>query len=831
MNIYSMLKKILPFFFILLVVLGFFYKVIFKDHVLVDMSALSDKLPWSAYLPAFFQGERPPYTSSDSSTVYFPTFKFYGAEFQKGHFPLWWPYLTGGYPIFANSTSLMFSLTSPLFIFFAPEIAYSWSIIIKIFLAGIGFFLYLRLLKIKGWAAVFGALAYMLNTLVMLKLEIPWMTQTLWSIPFIFFCLEKVFQTRKFSYSALATIFLSLQFIAAHPQTGFYVTGFAFLYVLVKLAGSVKAVKNFKKLLVYAIFPFILMPALAAVQLLPMLELQNLGHRSPNELAQWITPLHLFTAITPQIFGDTQNNFQVLSKIERNALHLLHLDFPPISLPYIGFLPLLFALLACGKKIRQKLEIKFFFWVSLLLVLLQLLTPLWAKGVLHLPLVNKMWNTYRANIIYIFASSVLAAYGLNYFFQKAQASKKRLFNILKGFTVVLVILLAFCLLLRLPVVKNLFLQTGEKISVKYFLKTNPEQGINYYQNELLDWYQALKDHFSLLNTGVYIPLALLTATAVLLILFYRRKIKLSSLKVLFLLITLADLFYIGWFYNPIPTKRRDVFPEIPPVTFLKQDHSLYRVSSTDGWNVIFPNALANYNVSDIGVEYNIYPLRYDEYMSFIENNDRANLENQFHTNLWLTRYNSPLLDLFNVKYILTPPEQEIKDEGFKLVYNQEMNIYENQKALPRVFLVPQVEVITEDIKILERLNNSAFNPLKTAVFEETPHLQRSQDLQDSYAMITQYTPNQINIRTNLTHNGFLIFSDLYYPGWQVYIDGKKDKIYRANYLARGVALTQGEHNVIFKFEPKNVKIGTYISAGTFLFLTTVGIISLRKKKK
>ncbi|MFA4880072.1 MAG: YfhO family protein [Candidatus Doudnabacteria bacterium] len=826
-----MLKKILPFFFILLVVLGFFYKVIFENHVLVDMSALSDKLPWSAYLPTFFQGERPPYTSSDSSTVYFPTFKFYGAEFQKGHFPLWWPYLTGGYPIFANSTSLMLSFTSPLFIFFAPEIAYSWSIIIKIFLAGIGFFLYLRLLKIKAWAGIFGTLAYILNTLVMLKLEIPWMTQTLWSIPFIFFCLEKVFQTRKFFYSALATIFLSLQFIAAHPQTGFYVTGFAFLYVLMKLAGLSKAAKNLKRLLVYAIFPFILMSALAAVQLLPMLELQNLGHRSPNELAQWITPWHLLTALAPQMFGDTQTNFQTFAKIERNALHLLHLDFSPISLPYIGFLPLLFALLACGKKMRQKLEIKFFFWASLLLILLQLLTPLWAKGALHLPLVSKMWNTYRANIIYVFASSVLVAYGLNYFFQKPRASKKRVFNILKGFSAVLVILLAFCLFLRLPWVKNLFLQTGEKISVKYFLETNPEQGINYYQNELLDWYQILKDHFSLFDASVYTPLALLAATSVLLILFYQRKVKICSLKVLFLLLTLADLFYIGWFYNPMPTKRGDVFPEIPPVAFLKQDHSLYRVSSTDGWNVIFPNALANYNVSDIGVEYNIYLLRYDEYMSFIENNDRANLTNQFHTNLWLTRYNSPLLDLFNVKYILTPPEQKIKDEGFKLVYNQEIKIYENQKALPRVFLVPQAEVITEDIKILERLNNSAFNPLKTAVFEETPHLQGSQDLQDSYAMITQYTPNQISIKTNLTHNGFLIFSDLYYPGWQVYIDGKKDKIYRANYLARGVALTQGKHNVIFKFEPKNVKIGAYISATTFLLLITIGIISLRKKKK
>jgi len=824
-------KKILPFLLIILIALGFFYKVVFENHVLVDMSALSDKLPWSAYLPKFFQGERPPYTSSDSSTVYFPTFKFYGIEFQDGHFPLWWPYLAGGYPIFANSTTLMLSFTSSLFIFLTPEIAYSWSIIIKIILAGIGFFLYLRLLKIKTWPGVFGALAYMLNTLVMLKLEIPWMTQTLWSAPFIFFFLEKVFQTRKFFYSILAAVFLSLQFIAAHPQTGLYITGFALLYVFIKVICSVKKTKNLKKLLLYILLPFILIPGIAAVQLLPMLELQNLGHRSPNELAQWITPLHLLTALIPQFFGDTQTNFQIFSKIERNIFHPLHLDYPPISLPYIGFLPFLFALFATGKKIRQSIEIKFFLVIALCLVLLQIFTPLWGKEALHIPLINKMWNTYRVNIIYVFASSVLAAYGLNYFFQKPQASKKRLFNILKSFTVILVILIAFCLSLKLPGVKNLFLSAGEKFSVHYFLSTNPKQGIDYYRNELLDWYNAFKNHFNLLNPSIYTPLILLVATSVLLFLFYHRKIKPHFLKTSFLIITLADLFYIGWFYNPMPTRREDVFPDIPPVSFLKQDHSLYRVSSTDGWNVVFPNTFANYNISDIGVEYNIYPLRYDEYMSFIENDDRADLAHQFHTNLWLTRYNSPLLDLFNVKYILTPPEQEIKDEGFKLVYDQEMRIYENQKALPRVFLVPEVKVIQNSKKILNTLSDPAFNPLQTAIFEEEPPQLGSKNLSGSSLAIIKYETNKVEMGAKLTADGFLIFSDPYYPGWKVYIDGKEDKIYRANYLSRGIALKKGEHEVIFKFEPKSVERGLYISSATMIIIIGLEFISIFKNKK
>lgn len=824
-----MLKKLLPILFLVIVTLAFFYKVVFFDYVLVDMSSLANKLPWVSYLPESLTAQKIPHTHSDSAALYFPIFKFYSEQFKTGNFPTWMPSLAGGYPVLANSTNLMLNPFSLLMLLLSPELGYTWSIILKIMLAGIGMFLYLRLLKLQRSSALWGALAYMLNSLVMLKLEIPWMTQALWSFPFIIFFLEKTLRQKRFVWAALTALFLACQFVGANPQTGIYVTCFVALYALSKwvLGLRTRGFSLSKKTLILLLSIFLLLPLLAAIQLLPMLELVLHGHRAPNESPMWITPVHLLTSTFPQILGHDYYSSEVISKIERNILRLISLDYATTTLPYLGLAPLLLAITIAIKKFSKNKYILFFTVVSLGLILIQLTTPLWAEITQKIPLLNKMWNTYRINIVLIFSLSALTAFGLDALLKKPQNLKKIIKRVSVAFTILIISGLILTMIFQLPFFQNALQKKGLQISQKYY----HEHTDKYYQYELAYWLYILKIHLHPLQPTFLLPLGLLFAIIATQFLFYRKRIRMRGLILNLFVITLVDLFLIGWFYNPMLTQKENVFPKILPIEFLKKDPSLFRVSSTDGWWVIFPDTLAAYDLADIGVEHNLYPLRYNEYLSFVENNQRASLDNPFHSNLWLTRYDSPLLDFFNVKYIITPPDQKIKEEKFSLVYDAEIKIYKNKEVLPRAFLVPRVEVQSNREKILNRLNEPQFDPLKSAIFEKTPPQSGSETLQGSQLAILEYEPEMIRIKANLTHNGFLILADNYYPGWQVYVDQKPQQIYAANYISRGVALPAGEHEVVFKYKPASIRIGFWISLLTFLgiLLTFFGKFLIKKR--
>ena len=65
--------------------------------------------------------------------------------------------------------------------------------------------------------------------------------------------------------------------------------------------------------------------------------------------------------------------------------------------------------------------------------------------------------------------------------------------------------------------------------------------------------------------------------------------------------------------------------------------------------------------------------------------------------------------------------------------------------------------------------------------------------------------------------GLLVLSDQNYPGWQVSVDGKKDRIYTVNGFMRGVYLSAGRHKVVYSYEPDSLKLGLMLFAlGVFL---------------
>jgi hypothetical protein len=171
------------------------------------------------------------------------------------------------------------------------------------------------------------------------------------------------------------------------------------------------------------------------------------------------------------------------------------------------------------------------------------------------------------------------------------------------------------------------------------------------------------------------------------------------------------------------------------------------------------------------------------------------------------------------------------EQRWELDYEQDIKIYRNKKVFPRAFIVPEVEVIKEEDKILERISSEQFNPRKVAILEEHIHelkltANTSRQTSNSRAEIIDYQANSIEISAKMHSDGFLLLSENYYPGWKAYVDGKEERIYRADYLLRAIPLSLGRHRVSFVFAPFSFKLGLWSGLITLFSLT--GYLAYRR---
>ncbi|MBW4540341.1 MAG: YfhO family protein [Myxacorys chilensis ATA2-1-KO14] len=155
-------------------------------------------------------------------------------------------------------------------------------------------------------------------------------------------------------------------------------------------------------------------------------------------------------------------------------------------------------------------------------------------------------------------------------------------------------------------------------------------------------------------------------------------------------------------------------------------------------------------------------------------------------------------------------------------------VYENQQAMPRAWLVPEVvamaqEDILRTIKTSKLPDGRPYDPSQIALTEEDFTL-KSLPQKLATAKTTLISDTQVEVQTESTAPAFLVLSDVYYPGWRVSIDGKSTHLFSANYVLRGVSLPEGRHTVKFEFKPQSFHVGVGISTAALFVL---GYVLLR----
>jgi hypothetical protein len=263
--------------------------------------------------------------------------------------------------------------------------------------------------------------------------------------------------------------------------------------------------------------------------------------------------------------------------------------------------------------------------------------------------------------------------------------------------------------------------------------------------------------------------------------------------------------------------RAKAFQTPPYITFLKKDSMPFRVYGISG--CLFPNTATAFGLDDIGVYEALFVKRFTDYIRELVDSSFFN-ERSFHA------FRGHIRDPANVKYlilpknILIPPEHESR-LSLKVVYKDEVTIYERLNALPRIMIRHRADVVADSKQALRYLKNN-YDICNRVLLDSLPSgVSLAPDLpvhDSSSVRIIDYGINSKIFAVNMEHDGFLIVNDVNYPGWRVRVDGKVKELLSANYLFQSVFVPAGKHLVEFEFRPPSFLIGLLISVLTLVFI-------------
>jgi hypothetical protein len=287
-------------------------------------------------------------------------------------------------------------------------------------------------------------------------------------------------------------------------------------------------------------------------------------------------------------------------------------------------------------------------------------------------------------------------------------------------------------------------------------------------------------------------------------------------------LTVVDLWIVDRkFFETVPPPEQ-MFAADDVADFLRAQPGRDRV-----WVLPFPpgavyrgqagNYLMHFNVDQAGGEHGNQLQRYNEYVG-------AGKEVYVD---WHNFLEDPaFLDAANIRYIVSGVE--FQDPRLREVHRGSALVYENLGALPRAYLVSQAVATNRPEGALEMMRRQDFDPRTTAVVnaERAPALP-AEPLQGS-AQVVQYTPDRVVVRTRQNREALLVLADNFYKGWVARIDGREAPILRTNHTFRGVVVGPGEHEIVFTFEPVDLRIGFLIYAAGLALLALYGVFLLAR---
>ncbi len=755
---------------------------------------------------------------------------------RQGELPLWNPYILAGVPFLAaGQHSAMYPL-SALFYVLPLWAAYGWYAALHLWLAGWLTYILGRTLRLSRPAALLAGIAFMFGGLMVTHQVFPMIVGAAVWLALLLTAIERIARRAEAGAPyglaslpdlALGAFALGMAMLAGHPEMYYYVGLTAAAFGLWRGLGIARSQGARRALGAWALLAAIALVGigLGAAQWMPLLELVQSNWREGGaafeEVLGWAWPKRgLLALLMPDFFGNPSHHSYLdlftgqVTPVTVNALgNAIDSVYWGIKnyvegSGYIGVLPLVLAAIGL---LRRRKPAGFFALLALFSLACVFGTPLYYL-VYRLPGFSQVHTPFRWIYPYSLSAALLAGIGLDAMWEQRQAAQRRLarwLDWLADRAVPWATLLAGAGVLGGLGASLLFKERATALAERVMerLARAPEA---FADGRMFYSYQAR----NLLILG----LALAAGGALLALRrrFRRRALWGAGLA----LVLLAELFAVGYGFYPRVDPALVAY-RTPALEFLQADPDLFRITTYGDDKTLQPNTAMLYGLADIRGYDSIIPRQYVEYMRLVHPqgmlpyNQIAPVPGGSPEAL-----DSPLLDLLNVKYVVTT--QTIERPGYTLAYEGEVRIYENADALPRAFLVPRARVVADDAERQAAL--LALDPRYEVILEEPLEEPLPEAPPDPFPLEVEaihYTINEVTITVDTPAPAMLVLADSYFPGWVAYIrppdvaDPEQAEraltLYRADGNFRAVQVPAGRHVVRFKYSPDAVKFGLYLS--------------------
>jgi len=780
-------KDLLAVAFLVVLITVFFAGELFTDRTLVTFR-LTNAFPWLTESSP--EDRDQPSVTSDCTFSYYPRRVFATRMIRQGNVPFWNPHQFGGTPFLAAfQTMVFYPVNIPLYAL-DPATQMDLFIYLHFLIAAVFAYLLGRKLKMSAPASVVTALTYTFCGFMVTRYGQPTFISTASWLPAVLFFGEHLIERPGFRRMGLLSLIISLSILAGFPQL-VMITIYALLgYMLIRVIMLSGRPRRARVAIMLAVLVAVGVACLVcAFQILPTYELSRFSFRKVLPYEMVLSSAHhrlvSLKYFIPDILGHPRDIGVLSTNLKKVPVGPAFGQNYVSTTGYVGVLPLLLALLALSRPRKRLIP---FIALSALALLVVFGSPLLEVFYRVLPGFN-FSRIDRVIVVYMVSMAVLAGYGFDGV-RDGSASRRSLFIGL-GFLAFVAVLAGWLFASGFNLIHGM---VGGDVSREAFVE---------FASRKVYW---------------FVGLGILSS---LLLLFGRRPWFGRSLLVAGVFgVILLDLIPNAMGFK-VTQPADGIMPKSTLVDALKSDPGQWRFVKFKA-DIIPSNTATILSLDDAhgydALNINHYVEVVGALDSTVTHVSNAALRRRIGPVVDKKALDSKILDLLNVKYVLTLGERQGKWRRPTALVNED--------HLPRAFLVAGPHFFESYETMLEYMKTGAFDPALEVLLlagqggapdGRTPEGASEQVRQATAGPVKgsvetlTYGPNGMEYHVETEEECYLVFSEVYYPGWRASIDGAEQEMLRADYAFRAIRLGPGTHTVKIRYTPLFFRIGLLLS--------------------